>query len=247
MDDRAWDLLSSSSEGAIEKVIREFRPRSEGDADYSAIVTKFTKQCQLNVQSETKKPPWLALAAQTVKPSRKPSRERERDRHRDHDRHRNESSGDAALRKFKRQYPMDDRAFEFLASSTSQVQEKIISTFRPSKPDDTDYSAAITAYVRTCRRDQRADGRADGRAEARVEAAPTTGSRSLRSFRERYPMDDRAYDYLTSSPPEVVDAVLQQFQPRAEGEQDYSAVVTSFTKRCRLGGANAAPGKWRKS
>lgn len=60
-----------------------------------------------------------------------------------------------------------------------------------------------------------------------------TGLQDLRNFCARYPMDERAVDYLRESPPEVIDQVLREFKPKREGDGDYSAPVVAYTKKCR--------------
>merc|ERR1712176_333867 len=55
----------------------------------------------------------------------------------------------------------------------------------------------------------------------------------LDSFLHRYPVDERAMDYLNSCWPEVIERVVREFVPKQEGDRDYSAIITSFTKRIR--------------
>merc|ERR1719265_55886 len=71
---------------------------------------------------------------------------------------------------------------------------------------------------------------------AQVRAAsadPGDQDARLSQFLSRYPVDERAADFLSQSPSSVVDRVMATFQPKREGESDYSAIVMSFTKRCR--------------
>merc|ERR1712093_709960 len=55
----------------------------------------------------------------------------------------------------------------------------------------------------------------------------------LRRFLARYPIDERANDYLCMQGRHIIDRVISGFKPKREGESDYSAIVMSFTKRCR--------------
>eukprot|EP00929_Paragymnodinium_shiwhaense_P087820 TRINITY_DN47964_c0_g1_i2.p1 TRINITY_DN47964_c0_g1~~TRINITY_DN47964_c0_g1_i2.p1 ORF type:complete len:369 (-),score=83.58 TRINITY_DN47964_c0_g1_i2:276-1382(-) len=55
----------------------------------------------------------------------------------------------------------------------------------------------------------------------------------LEKFKDRYPTDGRALDFLEKSPVEVIQAVLEDFKPRSEGDRDYSALVTNFTRLVR--------------
>mmetsp|Transcript_42540 Transcript_42540/g.96067 ORF Transcript_42540/g.96067 Transcript_42540/m.96067 type:complete len:157 (+) Transcript_42540:1-471(+) len=137
---------------------------------------------------------------------------------------------------------MDDRAFDFLATAPREVQERVAESFVPQRLDDTDFSAPITAYVRSLR-SQLAD------------AGGSVGvtDESVQRFFERYPCDARATDYFQSCPADVQAAVLRDFRPRSEGDADYSAAVTAFVKRCKShsrdggawGGAQPQQGNWR--
>ncbi|CAK0893427.1 unnamed protein product, partial [Prorocentrum cordatum] len=59
-------------------------------------------------------------------------------------------------------------------------------------------------------------------------------------FRGRFPHDEAAHLYLENSSPEVQKQVLETFRPQREGEADYSALLITYTKRCRLGAQAAA-------
>merc|ERR1712230_87697 len=71
------------------------------------------------------------------------------------------------------------------------------------------------------------------------------GDRSrLEALRTQYPMDDRAFDFLISSPPEVQHSVLNDFKPpQHPSDGDYSKIVTSFVNRVRaaLGVTSSSP------
>merc|ERR1711966_444965 len=71
---------------------------------------------------------------------------------------------------------------------------------------------------------------------------------ALRSFLDRYPIDERATDYLNMQQPHIIEQVLNSFRPKKEGDSDYSAIVMSFTKRCRdQGGSREASGApWKR-
>eukprot|EP00415_Alexandrium_ostenfeldii_P002688 UN2688 len=53
------------------------------------------------------------------------------------------------------------------------------------------------------------------------------------AFRQRYPHDEAAYNYLMNSQPDVQIQALRSFRPPREGEADYSALFITYTKRCR--------------
>ena len=56
---------------------------------------------------------------------------------------------------------------------------------------------------------------------------------ALEGFRQRYPMDDRAFDFLKCAPAFVQQQVLEHFNPQRKDEADYSALIISFAKKCR--------------
>eukprot|EP00927_Polykrikos_kofoidii_P052725 TRINITY_DN46662_c0_g1_i1.p1 TRINITY_DN46662_c0_g1~~TRINITY_DN46662_c0_g1_i1.p1 ORF type:complete len:218 (-),score=28.93 TRINITY_DN46662_c0_g1_i1:137-718(-) len=175
------------------------------------------------------------------------------------------AAGMEAVEAFAARYPMDDRAFAYLASSSFEVRERVLTTFRsPREEPLADYSAPVTAYVKqsryafgegpgisggllACADDSWDRERKDGtipRDEAADEARrhpsvprDTGGRRSveerLRDFFDRYPVDTRAADFLSSCTRAVIERVVREFVPKHEGEDDYSALVMSFTKRMR--------------
>merc|ERR1712066_1143869 len=63
--------------------------------------------------------------------------------------------------------------------------------------------------------------------------AAVNDSQAIANFLMRYPCDERAQEFLTSSPAEVRARVVQEFRPRKEGDNDYSGAVTSFVRRIR--------------
>lgn len=121
---------------------------------------------------------------------------------------------------------MDDRAFDYLETSPLAVQENVVQDFRPRRFGESDYSGAVTSFVKQVRNRIQASGSrsSDSRSSS---SAPTN---LLNGFRERYPMDDRAWDYLESSSARVQRRVMEDFQPKREGESDYSRLLTSFVK-----------------
>jgi len=128
---------------------------------------------------------------------------------------------------------MDDRAFVYLQESLPEVQMQVVETFVPKRVDDTDFSAPVVAYAKLCR--------------ARFTEAASFGlnpiaagpgndyalASEMSAFCQRFPMDQRARDYLYESPPGVVARVLREFRPKREGDSDYSAAVVYFVGVCR--------------
>merc|ERR1740121_861124 len=100
-------------------------------------------------------------------------------------------------------------------------------------------------YSRGSRSRGRDDSREGGRRRQRADSGDAGPSEEeLLTFRERYPMDDRAFNDLAAAPGEVRQRVLTQFKPKREGEADYSALIASFvraiiTRRERMGGSLA--------
>jgi len=66
--------------------------------------------------------------------------------------------------------------------------------------------------------------------------------RAMEDFTRRYPIDGNAYDYLMTSPHSVLLRVVKEFQPPREGENDYSALLTTFVKKCRTDSRSAYMG-----
>eukprot|EP00747_Dinoflagellata_sp_TGD_P085957 gnl/TRDRNA2_/TRDRNA2_163091_c0_seq1.p1 gnl/TRDRNA2_/TRDRNA2_163091_c0~~gnl/TRDRNA2_/TRDRNA2_163091_c0_seq1.p1 ORF type:complete len:519 (+),score=101.85 gnl/TRDRNA2_/TRDRNA2_163091_c0_seq1:35-1591(+) len=156
---------------------------------------------------------------------------------------------------FRLRYPMDDNAIRYLVNSGPEVIDRVLSTFVPPR-HDSDYSAPITAYVRSCRNALGAGGPLLAAARPPPPNAVGDGDRgffgefhsfhgsgdevddqmteeALGRFIEKYPIDDRAKLYLKESSVEVISRVLRDFKAKNEGEQDYSALVIAFTKACR--------------
>lgn len=143
----------------------------------------------------------------------------------------------ALLADFRQRYPMDDRAFMILERSTPEVQDTVLDGFKPRREGDDDYSALVVTFTRNCQaRGERQIGeQEDGRADRRHtrETRPRRETRDaspLSAFRERFPMDERAWTLLTRAPLSVQNAVVSDFKPKREGESDYSALVTAFVR-----------------
>lgn len=139
----------------------------------------------------------------------------------------NEESVD--LEWFRLKYPMDERAYTFLLQSPRDVQIKVLETFTPqrlntspTKQNEQDYSAPITAYVRACRTHYEQES-----------AAGHACDEAVLDFFTRYPVDQRARDYFDQCSVEVRGKVVRDFRPKQDGDLDYSAALTSFITRCR--------------
>mmetsp|Transcript_50351 Transcript_50351/g.117471 ORF Transcript_50351/g.117471 Transcript_50351/m.117471 type:complete len:539 (-) Transcript_50351:45-1661(-) len=217
MDERAYEYLTSSPGAAQFKVLSEFKPRQEGESDYSSLITSLVKKARQVVNagfllrgSAISAPPQglanlrmragLEGGAPGVRMSGQgPSLEQ--------------------LREFRARFPMDERAWEFLLNANGAAQEVIIKDFKPRRFDDADYSAPVTAFVRSM----------TNRSRAEVDMPPCPAKLEL--FRERFPMDDRAFQYLCNSSGEMQREVLERFSPKNMEETDYSRQMTSFLNR----------------
>eukprot|EP00434_Breviolum_minutum_P034448 symbB.v1.2.030491.t2/scaffold3435.1/size56750/1 len=139
------------------------------------------------------------------------------------------------LRRFWDRYPMDDRATQLLLGCPAHLQKHVIDTFDPKNKQEVDYSRQVTGYIRSLQTEDMVGhkrGHEEHHREAkrsRVEVPPPSED-EIMNFCQRYPVDDRALDYLQASDP----AVLSEFRPKVENEPDYSSLVTSLVKKMRL-------------
>jgi len=217
VDERAWDFLTGSPPAVQHEVLNNFAPRYINDSDYSRPLTSYIKQAQDRVRASGMgnllQP---AVSSRSFVPGQ------------DFGRRSSASSrpgGSGWLAGFRTCYPMDDRAFDFLEQSSAEVQEAVVLEFRPRRAGEDDYSAAITSFVRKVRTRFEASGWVPER--WRADAAPPA---LLEGFKQRYPMDERAWDFLTTSSGNIQRAVLETFRPKREGEADYSRLITSFIR-----------------
>lgn len=216
MDDRAFEFLSNSSAAVQQDVLQHFAPRNISDSDYSRPITSYLKQVRERFE-RFEGPLSGAMRSSFGGASGGASG--------------GGSSGACGwLRAFRTCFPMDDRAFEFLEMCPLEVQEAVVSEFNPKRAGDTDYSPAVTSFVRRVR-DRLGAGPAGVRLVERRSVAPPMNL--LKAFKMRYPMDDRAWDFLSSSSGTVQRMVLEKFKPKREGEHDYSRLITSFIRAQR--------------
>jgi len=184
---------------------------------------------------------------------------------------------------FLAKYPIDERAYNFFASSSPEVQEKVMREFQPMHEGEASYSKLFTAFVNKCRtfvattvdvahthttgvdgvqsyQDSGVidNGSADvydhyGGSARQVSSGSTTAagdqqaiepSLDLEEFRLRFPMDERAFDFLATAPREVQERVLETFVPQRLDDTDFSAPVTAYVRSLRnqLADANVSAG-----
>merc|ERR1712217_654092 len=118
MDDRAFDFLMQQPVEIQEGVIMEFRPRRDGDLDYSGAITSFVRAVSTRG------------GGRMIGPTGVPQ---------------------GLVEAFRRRYPHDDRAWEYLTNSQPHVQRSVIEKFRPKQEGERDYSALITRFVKSHR------------------------------------------------------------------------------------------------
>eukprot|EP00929_Paragymnodinium_shiwhaense_P108260 TRINITY_DN7458_c0_g2_i2.p1 TRINITY_DN7458_c0_g2~~TRINITY_DN7458_c0_g2_i2.p1 ORF type:complete len:829 (-),score=129.94 TRINITY_DN7458_c0_g2_i2:32-2518(-) len=272
LDERAVEFFLMQSADVQDTVLRDFRA-GQGQRDYSAQFTGFVSSVAKQ-RPAPRDPPAQSIAPYTGPPNRHggkgghsvttssrptgagrlpererepPSRERTPPR-----REEGERAGLGECKDFRRKYPMDERAFEYLISSSEGVRERVILDFVPPRePVEGDYSALVTGFIRTCRKDVgEAPGSNGGLLAGRQSShesyrppndpPPTRRQRSpprptslndrLDDFLRKCRADERAYDYLGSCPPEVIERVMSDFAPRSQSE-DYSPLLMSLTKK----------------
>ncbi|CAK0903043.1 unnamed protein product [Prorocentrum cordatum] len=222
-DQRATEYFNMSPREVQSAVVQQFRPRSEGDSDYSAAITSFIRYKSSKgagkgaafggmggmpvpvvpgVPGAFQRPPGMAnpnsgWATADIDPNAPP----------------------VDLESFRAQYPMDDRAWDFLSSVDQRIQKRVVETFKVLREGEADYSAKITAYVKTTKQMWH---------EAVAETALT--QEQVDTFFTRYPCDQKATEYFNQISRELQAVIVREFRPRSEGDSDYSAAITSFIK-----------------
>eukprot|EP00930_Biecheleria_cincta_P038710 TRINITY_DN26593_c0_g1_i1.p1 TRINITY_DN26593_c0_g1~~TRINITY_DN26593_c0_g1_i1.p1 ORF type:complete len:505 (-),score=78.57 TRINITY_DN26593_c0_g1_i1:240-1754(-) len=290
MDDRAFDYLQSAPVSAQIRVLSDFKPKTEGEEDYSSLVTAFTKRFRL-AAGRNAAPPAVSPASAPLAAALFNRQQKEV-----------EAPSQEELLLFRLRYPMDERAFEYLASAPAAAQRKVVSEFQPKVEGEGDYSSLVTTRVKRARQaalgtplqslpflmssspaatSQGAGGQwaelRDALRQAVAGPAPKTASPQqwqdlrdalrqvcggpgkggkggkggkvgkghmdlsgldqiggpLQEFRDLYPMDDRAFDFLRQAGAAVQAVVFAEYRPKREGDSDHSAPVTSYVKVVR--------------
>lgn len=296
VDERAMDYFGMGTPEVQAKILRDFKPKVEGEADYSGLLTSFCKRTKTHAQEDQYASSAFHYGPVGAAPGFGGKGKGRAPMQPMHQARRAVGPSSRELDDFARKYPMDERAWSYLTSSSPEVMDKVMYDFAPKRLDDTDYSAPITAYVKVTRRglgdapgfasnamqhvpnggygagsahqarhgssnhyDDRRDrhhdhqrGRDARRDDQRRDSSSGDQDAELRRFLNRYPVDERAMDYLSMQPPDVIGKVLGGFKPKKEGDSDYSAIVMSFTKRCRdqdapRGGSSDSGTPWKRA
>jgi len=166
---------------------------------------------------------------------RAPGRERGKGQGRRRDQPTRRAGGGQELERFRRRYPMDDRAFDQLLDAPPDAQAAFLKGFKARREDEDDYSGLIVSFLRSIVRGREEKGRKGrGRERSRERSrSPRMQHRKrdlspLSAFRDRYPMEPKAFQDLKSAPEEVQKRVMADFKPKREGEKDYTGLVFAF-------------------
>jgi len=284
VDDRAYNFLANASPAVQLRVLQEFKPHRMGDSDYSALLTTFTKKSMDAVRAQEGAAAYEAAAPVILKPaapplqapgrfsSARPSRSIElppegvpRDL--------GTAMVTPGLDDFLAKFPLDERAYDYFAVSSPEVQLKVLQEFHPTREGEASYSGLFTSFVKKCRTAVASSGGAvdagaaadDGFQFGDMDNAASfaallgeganPGADSLRralaglqnaasavaggapldldAFRLRYPMDDRAFDFLNTSTREVQERVTESFVPQRPDDSDFSAAITAYVRSLR--------------
>lgn len=165
MDERAWGALCVSGAPLQRQLISQFKPRSEGDSDYSALISTFLRALLLRKQQS--RPPGAAherprgpggpggefsgrvVRQRAIQDEGRGRRDDSRSRSRSESRDRGPKRSSNGLEAFRDRYPMDGRAFDNLKACTTDIQAVVISDFKPRKEGENDYSALVMAFLRS--------------------------------------------------------------------------------------------------
>lgn len=230
LDESAYNYLTNSSAEVRLRVLKEFKPKTQGEADYSALCITFTKKCRQSTASFGH-----SAALGGLPPAAAPREVQD------------PSVVAAQVQDFCQRYPVDDDTYNYIVNSPTEAQSQLVRDFRPKREGEADYSALVITFAKRCRTNLMMSGSRPGPGGA---GQNVLLSADYEAFRAKWPYDQEAHNYLANSPPEVQLAVLRNFQPQREGEADYSALLISFAKRCRqsvtqmgpAGGGFAQPG-----
>mmetsp|Transcript_65846 Transcript_65846/g.186972 ORF Transcript_65846/g.186972 Transcript_65846/m.186972 type:complete len:484 (+) Transcript_65846:55-1506(+) len=236
MDERAFEYLAMAPPDVQQRAISTFRPPGV-QPDYSKIVTAHVKFCLMQQKEQPQAPAGstvssamlnLKAAAAITRPLAGSS---------------SNVSGEE-LELFRSMYPMDERAFDYLSGSPPEVQERVIDTFNVAEVQS-DYSKAITAHVKFCLRQHKEQVPGQIALPAGTDAQQAV--QMLTEFHQKYPTDERAWNYLLQSSAEVKQRVLTEFCPPQGVEGDYSKAVTAYIRRCRDDEkARGGQGQWEE-
>lgn len=263
MDDRAFDFLVKADAAVREAVVRDFRPRRE-DSHYSALVTNFVRQVQNRLARTSRgdegqrqdhgrdrnrgpshgqsreRSPWQGRRnwnrdADHDRGGNRSPQQRERERERERSRERGVWTKEDSWRK-------DAWEGRNGSGNGSSRPTPVITTSTRRRFDSRDRrDRRETESVRELPERDRRDGRDDRRGDDRREDRGLEGR--LHSFRDRYPMDDKAFATIERMSPAVQEVFLSDFKPKREGDTDYSPLVMTFVRAVQARAEEQQPQK----
>ncbi|OLQ02832.1 hypothetical protein AK812_SmicGene14280 [Symbiodinium microadriaticum] len=200
-DEAAWAYLLKSPIEVQKEVLRDFKPKMEGQDDYSALVISFCKRRRQVATQPSHYPQQVHTSPEIIEERR---------------------SMEGMVQELRTRYPFDDAAYNYIMASLPVVIREVLNSFKPPKEGEADYSALVISFAKKCRQSAFSDARQQ---EDAVE---------YEQFRQRYPFDEDTHNYLQTSNPDVRRYVMRSFKPPREGEADYSALLITYCKRCRM-------------
>lgn len=207
-DDRTLQYMQQAGVEVMNRVMCEFQPPRGGvEKDFSKSITAFVRRCK--EEGERKLVPDMA------------------------------QDDLAMLNEFRSKYNFDERCLDYIKQSNAEVRRRVLTEFQPPRGGvEGDYSKSITAFVRRCKEDDKRRCQEDEKKNPTPEMSCTQGTgneiTNLAEFRQKFPFDDRAFDYIQQCRPEVRQRVLTEFKPSLSGStKDYSKSITAFVRRCK--------------
>mmetsp|Transcript_79277 Transcript_79277/g.156976 ORF Transcript_79277/g.156976 Transcript_79277/m.156976 type:complete len:817 (-) Transcript_79277:134-2584(-) len=208
-DDRTLQYMQQAGSDIISRVMIEFQlPKSGIEKDFSKSITAFVRRCK----EEGEKGVGLDMPQDDM----------------------------VMLDGFRQKYNFDDRCLDYIMQSNTEVRRRVLTEFQPPRGGiEGDHSKSITAFVRRCKEDDKRRCHDDDKRHSPAEAQIGAGIggceiTNLAEFRQKFPFDDRAFEYIQQCRPEVRQRVLTEFKPSLSGStKDYSKSITAFVRRCK--------------
>jgi len=208
-DDRTLSYMQQAGLEVVQRVMTEFQPPRGGvERDFSKSITAFVRRCK--EEGEKKFGP--DMDKDTLQ----------------------------QLNEFRQRYNFDERCLDYIKQSNAEVRRRVLTEFQPPRGGvEGDYSKSITAFVRRCKEDDKKRCLEDEKNNPMSQVPGGDGgaageATTLAEFRQKFPFDDRAFDYIQQCRPEVRQRVLTEFKPSLSGNtKDYSKSITAFVRRCK--------------
>jgi len=128
VDEAAWAYLLKSGIDVQREVLKDFKPKEEGQADYSALVISFCKRRrQTQQQGQQVAPPQDMAVAEERR------------------------SLEGEVQAFRVRYPCDDAAYNYIMASHPSVIRDVLANFKAKKEGESDYSPLVISFAKKCR------------------------------------------------------------------------------------------------